>query len=444
MTASEVDDHPGRGQLIGSDGDPALFETLVRDNPDMIAVIDLDGRFTFVSEAVRRILGLDPADLVGRDGFALIHPDDIGVAAESLGSTVAGGDGVREPLLLRLRHADSSWREVEILTHNLSSDERIAGLVITARDMAARRQSERTAREARDLFEQAFDRAPIGMAIVETDGALRRVNAALASILGSTVQDLVGDDLVRLAHRDDRHAAADQALSILGGEDRSAIEVRFVRVDGGVAWARVTATLICSEDGSPLHAIVQVEDVTEQERLRRELHRAATHDPLTGLLNRAGLEANYDRFLDGEVTASAFLLVDLDGFKPVNDTYGHAVGDRLLQCIAGRLKVCLRDDATVARIGGDEFVAHVGDVADVERAQLIGERVRESLASPFGVEGHEISISGSVGVAFVAGPVDLESALIASDRAAYRAKHSGGNRVTVVRAGGTHAAAEHA
>ena len=90
-------------ELIGSDGDPALFETLVRDNPDMIAVIDLDGRFTFVSEAVRRILGLDPADLVGRDGFALIHPDDIGVAAESLGSTVAGGDGVHKVFLHMMR-----------------------------------------------------------------------------------------------------------------------------------------------------------------------------------------------------------------------------------------------------------------------------------------------------------------------------------------------------
>ncbi len=416
---------------------PHLFEALVRDNPDMVAVVDLDGRFRFVSEAVRRILGLDPDDLVDRDGFEFIHPDDVGLAAESMATTVASGSGIREPLLLRLRQADGDWHQVEILTNNLSGDHRVHGLVITARDMAARVQSQRTADEARDLFEQAFDRAPIGMAIVENDGILRRVNASFAGMLGTTMQGLVGSDLIRLAHPEDRRAAAEQALAVLAGEDRPAIEVRFVRMDGDLAWARVTATVVRSEDGTPLHSIAQIEDVTEQQNLRQELHHAATHDPLTGLLNRAGLEAAYLRFAE-LATPSAFLLVDLDGFKPVNDTYGHAVGDRLLQCIAGRLNDTLRDDATVARIGGDEFVVHIAGVDDADRAVVIGERIRDALASPFGVEGHEITIGGSVGIAFMARPVDLEGALVASDRASYRAKYAGGNRVVLVRTGTSH------
>lgn len=436
MSGSDLNE--GSGTAAVHRPAPELFEALVRDNPDMIAVLDLDGRFTFVSDAAGRILGLDPADLVGRDGFEIIHPDDLGLAAESMATTVASGGGVREPLLLRLRRGDGHWHEVEILTNNRSADERVGGLVITARDMSARRQAEQTAEEARDLFEQAFDRAPIGMAIVENDGVLRRVNASFASMLGSTMQGVVGSDLVGLAHPDDRRSAAEQALAILTGEDRPAMEVRFVRTDGGLAWARVTATVIRSEDGRPLHSIVQVEDVTEQQHLRDELHRAATHDPLTGLLNRAGLEAAYQSFL-ARPRPSAFLLVDLDGFKPVNDTYGHAVGDRLLECIAGRLRDTLRDDATVARIGGDEFVVHVADVEDEERAEVIGERIREALASPFGVEGHEITIGGSVGVALLARPVDLETALVASDRASYRAKHAGGNRVALVRTGTSHA-----
>lgn len=409
-----------------------LYEALVRGNPDVVAVIDTDGRFTFVSDAVRRVLGREPDSLVGRNGFEIIHPDDLGLAAESMASTVASGSGIREPLLLRLRHDDGGWRAVEILTNNLSGDGRVAGLVIAARDMSARRDSERTAVELRDLFEQAFDRAPIGMAIVENDGVIRRANASLATMLGSTIQDLVGEDLIRIAHHEDRRAAAEQALAILDGTDRPAIEVRFVRTDGDLAWARVTATVVRSDDGSPQHAIVQVEDVTEQEKLRQELRRAATHDPLTGLLNRAGLDAAY---ADGGITASVFLLVDLDGFKPVNDTYGHAVGDHLLRRIAARLVETLRDDAAVARIGGDEFVAHIDGVADPAQAAAIGERIRSALASPFAVEGHEITIGGSVGVAHLCGPVDLEGALVASDRAAYRAKHAGGNRVVVVRAG---------
>ncbi|MBS1839074.1 MAG: PAS domain S-box protein [Actinobacteria bacterium] len=442
MASSEHDEAPDAGTASGapvdsssgSERSPELFEALVADNADMIAVIDEGGRFIFVSEAARRILGLDPEAMVGQDGFALIHPEDIGLAVESMATTVASGSGVREPLLLRLRQSDGAWRQVEILTNNLTGDERVRGLVITARDMTARHESERTAAQARDLFEQVFDRAPIGMAIVENDGTLRRVNSALATMLGSTMQGIVGSDLIRLAHPEDRRRAADHALAILSGEERAPIEVRFVRMDGDLAWARVTATVIRADDGSPLHAIVQTEDVTEQQNLRAELQRAATHDPLTGLLNRAGLESAYARWML-RPSPSAFLLVDLDGFKPVNDTYGHSVGDRLLQCIAGRLRDTLRDDATIARIGGDEFVVHVAGVADAERATVVGERIRAALASPFGVEGHQITVGGSVGVAFVERPVDLEGVLVASDRASYRAKHAGGNQVTLVTIG---------
>lgn len=406
-----------------------FLEAIVRDNGDMIAVIDDMGRFTFVSEAARRTLGHAPEDLVGRDGFEIIHPDDLGLAAESLVSTVAGGPGVREPLLLRLRQADGAWREVEILTNNLSSDGRVAGLVVTARDMAARRQSEATAKEARDLFEQAFDRAPIGMVLVEVDGVIRRANAALARMLGMPVQELVGCNIVRLAHPDDRRGAARHAMASLSGEDQPALELRFVRPDGTLAWARATSTIVRGEDASPLYGVVQVEDVTEQQVLRAELQRAATHDPLTGVLNRAGLALHYDRYMRTSRQPSAFVLIDLDGFKPVNDRYGHHAGDQLLVYVAGRLRRTIRGDATIGRIGGDEFVAHIGGVADPEQAMAIGDRVRRTISAPFVVEGHKVQVSGSIGVGFLRGPTNLEDALLASDRASYRAKHAGGNRV---------------
>lgn len=410
---------------------PGFFEALVQANPDTIAVIDSTGRFVFVSEAVTRMLGHRAEDLVGRDGFEFIHPDDLGSAAESLASTVASESGVREPLLLRLLHVDGSWRSVEIITNNMSRDERVRGLVITARDMSARSQSEKTAMEARDLFEQAFTRAPIGMAIVETSGEVRRVNHALATMLGSTVQALTGLDLVNLAHPDDMRGAVDYAMGVLHGKEPPAFEVRFVRFDGDLAWARVTATLIRGEDGAPLHSVVQIEDITEQHRLRVELERAATHDPLTGLLNRAGLEESYEAFSRKSGVPSAFMLIDLDRFKPVNDTFGHHAGDRLLQYVAARLRETLRSNATIARIGGDEFVAHIEGVADADQASAIAERIRRTLSSPFVVSGNRINIAGSIGVVFLEHYVELEDALVASDRASYLAKRSGGDQVAL-------------
>lgn len=408
-----------------------FYESLIVNNADMIAVIDEHGCFKFVSEAVRRILGHSPQDLVGRNGFDLIHPEDIGLAAESLVSSVSHG-GVREPLLIRLVDSNGVWRPVEILTNNLSDDDDVTGLVITARDMLARQESERTAHENRNLFEQAFTRAPIGMALVDPAGFIMRANAALAEMLGFPVHDLAGSNLIKLAHPDDRKVAIAMALEVLDGGEPPAVELRFQRPEGSIAWARATATMVRNEAGEKLYAVVHVEDVTEATRLRQELHRAATHDPLTGVLNRAGLEARYAASVARSCESSAFILVDLDRFKPVNDTYGHYVGDQLLEYVAGRLARTVRDDATIARLGGDEFVAHVERVESVEHARAIGERIRRSLAAPFVVSDHKVTISGSIGVAFLAEPIPIEQALLASDRASYQAKHEGGNRVTVL------------
>lgn len=410
---------------------PQFFEALVRDNSDMISVIDMAGRFVFISEAATRILGLKIEDWVGRDGFDLIHPDDIGVAAESLATTVASESGVREPLLLRLRHADGSWKDVEIITNNMVDDPDVGGLVIAARDMSERQRSKQTAMEARDLFEQAFDRAPIGMLIVDNDGTIRRTNRSFAEMLGVSLQELNSRNLISLAHRDDRALAIREATAIVSGEDRPAFEVRFVRSDGTDAWARVTGTLITDTTGRALHSVVQVEDVTEQQTLREELERAALHDPLTGLLNRAGLEASYDEFLAAEPGESAFFLIDLDGFKPVNDSYGHHVGDLLLKYVAKRLADTIRGEEIIARIGGDEFVAHVRGVADAREALAIAERIRSAIAEPFGIDARQVTVSGSVGVALLVGPVELEQALISSDRASYEAKRAGGNQVSL-------------
>lgn len=425
-------DQPVSGYRIDDVGVSAgFFESVVVNNADVIVVIDDEGRFRFVNDAAKRVLGHDPADLVGRNGFEFIHPDDIGLAAESLVSTVADG-GVREPLLIRLMNASGDWYPVEILTNNLSDDDDVRGLVITARDMAARGESEATAAENRDLFEQAFERAPIGMALVEPTGAIRRANSALAETMGLSIQDLIGRNLVGLAHPDDRRVAIAMAEEVLDGHEPPAVELRFVRQDGELAWARATATMVRDEKGVGLYAVVHVEDVTEETRLRNELHRAATHDPLTGALNRAGLEARYATSVVESSEPCAFILVDLDRFKPVNDTYGHHVGDQLLQYVVGRLTRTVRGSASIARIGGDEFVVYVRKVESAHHARAIGERIRQSLASPFVVSDHKVHISGSIGVAFLAEPVPMERALLTSDRASYEAKHTGGNGVVIV------------
>lgn len=407
-----------------------MLDAVLSNSSDLVVVVDGRGRLTFVSQASERILGHDPRYWLGRDVFDLVHPDDLGRAAEALANSVNSGPGVKDPLELRVRHADGAWRQVEIVANNLAHVEHVGGLVITARDISDRLRAEASAEQARDRFEQAFDRAPIGMALIANDGVLLRANEALAAMVGRTVPELAGESLFRLVHPDDREEAIERALTALSRSDNEPIEVRFVRGDGRTSWARVTSTVIHDEDGIPQHTIAHIEDVTEQRTAREQLEQAAAHDPLTGLLNRAGFANRVAEVAQScSARSAALLIIDLDGFKNVNDTHGHAAGDELLELIARRLVDSVRITDLVARLGGDEFAIYQPDAADAAVVVALGERVRATLATPFTLRVGTVSISGSVGVALLDGAVTLSRALATADAASYTAKRSGGDRL---------------
>jgi len=350
-----------------------------------------------------------------------------------MANSVGTGPGVKEALELRVRHADGRWREVEIVANNLIDVEHVGGLVITARDISERVSAQASADQARDRFEQAFDRAPIGMVLVANDGRLVRANEAMAHMVGRTVKDLTGEQLFSLAHPDDRQEAIERFLAVINRNDTDPVEVRFVRRDGRIAWARVTSTVIRDEDGAPQHTIAHIEDVTDQRTLREQLERAAAHDPLTGLLNRAGFANRFAEIAEiAEGTSGApgaLLIIDLDGFKAVNDAHGHAAGDELLELIAQRLVDSVRVTDLVGRLGGDEFAIFQPDIVDAAMVVALGERVRVALAAPFRISAGVVGVSGSVGVALLDGAVTLARALASADAASYAAKRSGGDRV---------------
>ncbi len=425
-----VEDITDLRELTRTWGDRQLmFDAVLANSSDLVIVVDQHARLTFVSEAARRILGYDPRAWMGRDVFELLHPDDIGVTAEALVSSVESGPGVKDPLVVRVRHADGDWRTVEIVANNLVGVEHVGGLVVTARDISERLAAEATVHQARDRFEQAFDRAPIGMALVANDGSLLRVNEAFAAMIGRPRHQLIGRNLLDLALPDDRELALERALAVLRADDPTPVEVRFERFDGSTAWVRVTSTVIRDDDHRPLHTITHVEDVTEQRTLRRRLEQAATHDPLTGLLNRTGFAAGFTQVTDQGAEPGALLLIDIDRFKAVNDALGHAAGDQLLLAITERLHVAARDGDLVARLGGDEFALYAAAVPDAAAAVSLGDRIRKALAAPFALDRGTARVSGSIGIAMLDGAIDLNRALAAADGASYAAKRDGGDRI---------------
>ena len=149
--------------------------------------------------------------------------------------------------------------------------------------------------------------------------------------------------------------------------------------------------MIRNEDGTPQHTIAHIEDVTDQRTLRDQLERAAAHDPLTGLLNRAGFANRFAGIAETSDGPGALLIIDLDGFKAVNDAHGHAAGDELLELIAQRLVDSVRVTDLVGRLGGDEFAIHQPDVVDAAHVVALGERVRVALAAPFRISAGVVS-----------------------------------------------------
>ena len=194
---------------------------------------------------------------------------------------------------------------------------------------------------------------PIGVALFNSDGEFVRVNPAMCAMLGRDADELLRTRESELTHPDDRQHDLDAAWRILRGETNNRqAEKRYVRPDGEVVWVLANVTFVRDEHGRPLCWVGQFQDITE-------LRRLASRDPLTDALNRRAFELELGRCSDG-----ALLLLDLDGFKDVNDIHGHEAGDELLRGLAGAITRRLRRDDVLARLGGDEFAVLLPGVPD--------------------------------------------------------------------------------
>ncbi|MDQ3629918.1 MAG: diguanylate cyclase [Actinomycetota bacterium] len=252
-------------------------------------------------------------------------------------------------------------------------------------------------------LDAAFELAPIGMAFFNPAGEYVRVNAALCRLLGRTAEDLLGrrdQDVTHPAHRASDVAAA---WRILAGEiDCWQTEKRFLLPGGEVVWAIANMTFLRDEEGRALHWLGQFQDITARKELEGRLQRLADEDPLTGLPNRR----RFERELESTLALSArngppgaLLLLDLDGFKAINDLHGHAVGDATLVAIARELRARLRRTDTLVRVGGDEFallLPHTGEQAARRVALDVEATVR---ATTLGAGKPTVALSVSVGVA---------------------------------------------
>jgi diguanylate cyclase (GGDEF)-like protein/PAS domain S-box-containing protein len=255
-----------------------------------------------------------------------------------------------------------------------------------------------------------FENAPVGMAVCSPSGALLDVNPVLGALVGRPPATLVGRSLFELTHPEDV-AAAQEVWTALQRQRTgpSRHESRLVRPDGSTVPVQVSASWVeATPDGAPEHLVLIVEDITDRKALEAQLVHRSLHDPLTGLPNRSLYRDRLRHALERghrENTPTCVLIIDLDGFKAINDAYGHPIGDLVLVAFAERLRAVLRASDTAARLGGDEF-SIVCENTDREDAEVLAERLRASVSEPMSLAGTIVELGMSIGIGSAPGGTD--------------------------------------
>ncbi len=280
------------------------------------------------------------------------------------------------------------------------------------------------------MFRATFHDSPIGIAILDEVGHYVEVNRAFAAILGREPAELVSRNFAEFTHPADLPRDI-ELLSQLARKDFPYYQTqkRFVQKDGGVRWARITVTRIDDAVRTEAHHfIAQIEDVTDVLEARQQLERRAFYDALTGLANRALLMDRIAAALASHrnrETTAALIFFDIDDFKQVNDSLGHAAGDHILAIIAQRLQSAVRRGDTVARYGGDEFVVLLEGVRSSEDAEALASIITRAVQAPVTISNHEVVPTVSAGLAIAEGDIDADALLRDADTAMYAAKKSG-------------------
>ncbi|TME44377.1 MAG: EAL domain-containing protein [Chloroflexi bacterium] len=401
-----------------------------------VLVLSASGVVLQVNPAGERILGLSGEAMRGKtpeqlwrgyreDGTEIAPTDRLGPVVLRGGrpvhgfiqKTVLSNDRVLWLLIDAIPVFDAEGKAVQV----------VASFV----DMTDRKRVEEALRESEERFRAVFDRAALGIARIDLSGRIIEANPALVQMLGYTAEELTHNPLASYIHPDHLRDGHLPELGELAEGARQELqqELRYVHKGGGIVWSSAIASLVRGPSNEPLFVIVMAENISARKAQERILEHQALHDALTDLPNRTLL---YDRLQQAiligkrEQHPLALLVMDLDRFKEINDSFGHHAGDDVLRQLGRRLKAHLRESDTVSRLGGDEFAVILPGVRDEAGATLTAGRILEALTQPVTIESEQLEIRASVGIVlFPRHGEDADTLLRHGDAAMYQAKRSG-------------------
>ena len=392
----------------------ALFDTAFAMAPIGMTLITGEGRMHRVNRAMATMLGEREGALVGRHFADITHPDDVATSRARFDAAMASNDGGYR-IEKRYRHVDGHSVHV-MLAVSIVRDAagRPLHCLTQVDDVSDRRRAETALRERNATLSRAMDAISGGYWRIDAETGAFSLSVQLAQYLGLSSDASLAAYMERILPED--RAGTDLSSLLSPDSDRSSGEYRIMTARGQ-RWVRSDRTVVRGAANDLREIVGVIADVTDQrERLALAEANAIT-DPLTGALNRRGLPP---RFAAGRHALLGIAVIDLDGFKGINDCHGHAVGDAVLIEVVRRLKGLGK--GRVVRLGGDEF-ALVAERAGDDAIAMIGRRIDRVMARPFLVAGLTLTIGASVGVAATDdGSLDIDALIQVADGQVYRAK----------------------
>ena len=411
-------------------------ETLIRmqsnalnSSTNGVAIADAthpDLPLVYVNPAFEEITGYSASELLGRNSRFLQGKDRNQPELVEIRTCLREGRPWKATLRNYRKDGSLFWNRIKI-SPILDKEGKLTHFLGIINDITERKRADDHLR----LISSVFHHADEGILITDKNASIIEVNPAFSRITGYAHEEVLGKT-PRILHSGRQDKAFYEAMwrEILENGQWSG-EVWNRRKNGEIYPERLTLSAVKNDEGETIRYIALFSDIASLKSQQQQLEQMAHHDALTGLPNRTLLNDRLDMALaqakrSGGKLAACFM--DLDGFKPVNDTFGHEIGDLLLIEVAQRMLVISRATDTVARLGGDEFVLIFPDISDQVECRQMLSRVMDTISQPFNIKGHEIRVSASIGVAFYPDDADGDSLLRHADQAMYVAKQAGRNR----------------
>lgn len=380
----------------------ARYKSIVETSSAGVLLGDLSGRITFVNESFCKMLGYSAKKLVGKPFTDFLHPDDKATVLEKFVEGLIHPQAYYE-LEFRAVHKDGHAVWIYPSVAPIFQKNTLTSGMAIVFDITQRKNLEDALKKSEERYRTILEEIRDNYFETDLEGNFTFVNDSMCRAMGYPKEELLGMNYSNFAVKEDSDVIyRDFNRVFRTGETMKGLSYKFINKNGTIGFEELSVSAIKDETGKVIAFRGVARDVTERMRLERELHDIATHDFLTGLPNRVLLNDRLNVALEGarrNRTKLAIMMLDLDRFKVVNDTYGHTMGDKVLMAAGQRLVALVRKSDTVARVGGDEFLVLLPKISTMADTVKVARKILDAFRKPFVINSYKVHVTTSVGFA---------------------------------------------